>query len=211
MTKKIDEILNYFSELFPSVGCELNYQTDYELVIAVMLSAQTTDKKVNSTTAKLFSVYPKLSSLAKAPLSDIQNIIKPLGMSKNKACYTIEIARRIEEEFSGVVPSDRDLLMSLPGVGNKTANVIRAELFKIPELPVDTHVMRVSKRLGLVLETDKPLEIEAKLKKIVPDEKQILVHHQMIHFGRCFCKARGPKCQECKLKNRCLYQIQKLI
>ncbi|NLB49927.1 MAG: endonuclease III [Erysipelotrichia bacterium] len=210
MTKKINNILDYFSELFPHAGCELKYHNDYQLAIAVMLSAQTTDKKVNTVTEKLFSIYPNLISLSNASPNDVQNVIKTLGMSKNKARYTVEIAKRISEEFNGIVPSDREVLMSLPGVGNKTANVIRAELFKIPELPIDTHVMRVSKRLGLVSNSDNPIQIEKKLKKIIPLERQILTHHQMINLGRYFYKPRSPKCEQYKLKEVCLYQLKKI-
>lgn len=206
MTKKINKILSYFEELFPYAGCELNYHKDYELVIAVMLSAQCTDKKVNQATAKLFDVYPSLESLKNTSLNDVEKIIRPLGMSQRKALHTIGIAENILSEFGGKVPSDRNLLMSLPGVGNKTANVVRAELFHIPELPVDTHVERISKRLNLVSKNDNVLQVEKKLKKIIPVDKQIKTHHQMIHFGRYFCKARNPNCENCEIKDLCTYE-----
>lgn len=209
MRKKITRILSYFEELFPDAKCELIYKSDYELALAVMLSAQTTDKKVNFVTQKLFVAYPSLNDLSIASLTSVEQIIKPLGMSNRKALYTIGIARTLLNKFSGKVPSDRDLLMSLPGVGNKTANVIRVELFKLPELPVDTHVMRIAKRLDLVSENDGPSEIEKKLKKIVPKEEQISTHHRMIHFGRYFCKALSPNCAQCKIKDLCNYQKKK--
>lgn len=206
MTKKINSILSYLEQLFPLAGCELNYHKDYELVIAVMLSAQCTDKKVNQSNAVLFQIYPDLVSLKNASLSDVEKIIRPLGMSQRKALYTIQIAEKILDDFDGKVPSDRELLMSLPGVGNKTANVVRAELFRIPELPVDTHVERIAKRLNLVSKNDNALQVEKKLKTIIPIDKQTKTHHQMIHFGRYFCKARNPNCKNCEIKDLCVYK-----
>lgn len=206
MTKKITKILSYFEQLFPLAGCELNYRKDYELVIAVMLSAQCSDNKVNVATAVLFDLYPSLESLKNASLNDVEKLIRPLGMSQRKALYTIEIAEKILADFNGKVPSDRELLMSLPGVGNKTANVVRAELFHIPELPVDTHVERISKRLNIVSRNDNVFQVEQKLKKIIPVDKQIKTHHQMIHFGRYFCKARKPNCGNCAIKDLCNYE-----
>lgn len=203
MTNKISSIQKYFDELLPNVGCELNYTNDYELVIAVMLSAQTTDAAVNKVTAILFSRYKTLEELAKANLSDIEDIIKPLGLYKNKAKNVLLIAEQILTSYGGKIPSDKDELQKLPGVGNKTAGVIRAEIFKIPDFPVDTHVARISKRLGLAKNDDDPYEIEQKLKKCFPESKWIKLHHQFIHFGRYHCFARNPECKTCKLKEFC--------
>jgi endonuclease-3 len=205
MIKKINKILDFLDELYPNAKIELAYHYDYELVIAVMLSAQTTDKKVNIVTPILFSKYKNLDELCKANIDDIEKILKPLGMSKVKARYVIEISKKITTDFNYVVPEERELLMSLPGVGNKTANVIRAELFKIPEIPVDTHVARIAVRLGLAKKSDSPIVIEKKLKKIILPERWIKTHHQLIHFGRYFCRAKNPLCKDCKIKDICLF------
>ena len=146
MKTNINPLLNYLDELFPSARCELFYSKDYELVIAVMLSAQTTDKSVNAVTPVLFNKYPSIEELNNAPLSDIEEILKPIGLYKNKAKNLKGIVKDLLERFNGKVPSNKDELMTLPGVGNKTAGVIRAEIFQIPDLPVDTHILRISKR-----------------------------------------------------------------
>ena len=201
MTKrnKVNLLLQYLDELFPNVGCELEYKKDYELVIAVMLSAQTTDKSVNAVMRVLFTKYQTLQSLANAELSDIENIIHSIGLYKNKASNLLGIAKKLVNDFNCVVPSDKDLLQTLPGVGNKTAGVIRAEIFKIPDLPVDTHILRITKRLGLADEKDDALQTEIKLKKLIEKERWIKSHHQLIHFGRYFCTARNPQCKNCKI------------
>lgn len=201
--QKTQQILAYLDEIFPNVGCELNYSKDYELVIAVMLSAQTTDVSVNLVTAKLFDKYKTLESLAKAPLSDIEDIIHSIGLYKNKAKNLLGIASTLLEKYGGVVPSDKDELQTLPGVGNKTAGVIRAEIFHIPDLPVDTHILRISKRFGLVGKDADPYETEMKLKKLIDESLWIKTHHQLIHFGRYLCTARKPACESCKLAHLC--------
>lgn len=206
MTKeKMLIISRYVDSLFPNAKCELFYSKDYELVIAVMLSAQTTDKAVNNVTQSLFKDYPTLESIAKADIVDIENHIKSLGLYKNKAMNIKGIANTILSEFNGVLPSDKDLLQKLPGIGNKSAGVIRIEVFKIPDLPVDTHIIRISNRLGIAKSSDEPIDIERKLKKLIPEENWIKTHHQLIHFGRYFCTAKSPKCNECKLKDICKY------
>ena len=203
MKTNISPILNYLDELFPHASCELFYTKDYELVIAVMLSAQTTDKSVNNVTRILFNKYQSLDALNDAPLEDIEEIIKQIGLYKNKAKNLKGIVKDLIEKFNYQVPSDKDLLQTLPGVGNKTAGVIRAEIFKIPDLPVDTHVARIAKRLGLAKKDDEPIEIERKLKRLIPEERWIKSHHQLIHFGRYFCTARNPQCANCKIKDYC--------
>ena len=205
MKTNISSLLNYLYELFPSARCELFYSKDYELVIAVMLSAQTTDKSVNAVTPILFNKYKSLDELNNAPLEDIEEILKPIGLYKNKAKNLKGIVKDLIERFNYVVPSDKNELQTLPGVGNKTAGVIRAEIFQIPDLPVDTHILRISKRLNLAKKDDEPIDVERKLKKIIPEERWIKSHHQLIHFGRYFCMARSPKCAECKLKDSCNY------
>ena len=189
--------------MFPSARCELFYSKDYELVIAVMLSAQTTDKSVNAVTPILFNKYPSLEDLNSAPLDDIEEILKPIGLYKNKAKNLKGIVKDLLERFNGKVPSNKDELMTLPGVGNKTAGVIRAEIFQIPDLPVDTHILRISKRLNLAKKEDEPIDVERKLKKLIPEERWIKSHHQLIHFGRYFCTARNPQCENCKISDMC--------
>ena len=204
MTKtNISSLLDYLDELFPSARCELFYSKDYELVIAVMLSAQTTDKSVNAVTQILFKKYQSLEELNTAPIEDIEEIIKPIGLFKNKAKNLKGIVKDLLERFNGKVPSDKNELMTLPGVGNKTAGVIRAEIFNIPDLPVDTHILRISKRLKLANKDDEPIDVEKKLKKVIPEERWIKSHHQLIHFGRYFCTARNPQCKNCKISDMC--------
>ena len=203
MKTNIKPLLDYLDEILPTAKCGLLYTKDYELVIAVMLSAQTTDKSVNAVTPILFKKYPTLDALCDAPLEDIEEIIKPIGLYKNKAKNLKGIVKDLKERFNGVVPSNKDELMTLPGVGNKTAGVIRAEIFQIPDLPVDTHILRISKRLNLAKKDDEPIDVERKLKKIIPEERWIKSHHQLIHFGRYYCMARSPKCENCKISDMC--------
>ena len=200
---KVELIASYLDEIFPNVGCELKYTKDYELVIAVMLSAQTTDVSVNRVTDVLFSRYSSLEEMANAKLEDIEDIIHSIGLYKNKAKHVLEITNKILNDFGSKVPSDKFLLQTLPGVGNKTAGVIRAEIFKIPDLPVDTHILRISKRLGLAKESDDAYQVEMKLKKAFPKDRWIKTHHQLIHFGRYHCTARNPQCEKCKLAEIC--------
>ena len=205
MTGSMKMIENYLDELFPNPRCELNYTKDYELLLATMLSAQTTDKRVNSVTAILFKKYPTLKSLAQADIIDVQNIIRPIGTYHKKSQNLIEIAKRLEEDYNGKLPNNREYLESLPGVGRKTANVVLSNIFNVPCIAVDTHVSRVSKRLNLAKETDDPLQIEKKLNKKFKKEDLCKRHHQLVLFGRYHCLARNPKCNECKLKDICKY------
>ena len=209
MKTNISSLLSYLDELFPHAQCELFYTKDYELVIAVMLSAQTTDKSVNAVTSVLFKKYQSLDALNKASLEEIEEVIKPIGLYKNKAKNLKGIVKDLMERFNGNVPSNKDELMTLPGVGNKTAGVIRAEIFQIPDLPVDTHILRISKRLNLAKKEDEPIDVERKLKKIIPEQRWIKSHHQLIHFGRYFCTARSPQCQNCKIKDMCINYREK--
>ena len=209
MKTDINRLLDYLDELFPLAKCELFYSKDYELVIAVMLSAQTTDKSVNAVTPILFSKYPSLDDLNSAPLEAIEEIIKPIGLYKNKAKNLKGIVKDLVERFNCVVPSDKEQLMTLPGVGNKTAGVIRAEIFKISDLPVDTHILRIAKILNLAKKDDEPIDVERKLKKIIPEDRWIKSHHQLIHFGRYFCTARSPQCENCKIKDTCTNYLRK--
>lgn len=200
---KINEIISYMDTLYPNVGCELNYHKDYELVIAVMLSAQTKDSAVNAVTAVLFNKYKTLEQLADAEIKDIEEILRSIGLYKNKAKNLKAICHILDRDYDGKVPIDKDVLQTLPGVGNKTAGVIRAEIFHIPELPVDTHILRISKRLKLTDQNAEATETEQKLKKLFPKDRWIKTHHQLIHFGRYKCTAKNPQCDNCKLSGFC--------
>lgn len=203
----IDKTLTYFSELFPNPKCELNYSKDYELLIAVMLSAQTTDKRVNKVTEVLFSKYSDLKNLKNANIEDIVSIVRELGSYTKKANAIIEIARILDEEYDGVVPKKRTSLENLPMVGRKTCNVVLSELFNIPNIAVDTHVERVSKRLGFVKNEDNVLVIEKKLKHLIPKDYWNRAHLQFVLFGRYYCMAKKPLCDNCKIKNICKRSI----
>ena len=201
--EKITRIDSYLDELYPNPKCELDYKKDYELLIAVVLSAQATDKSVNLVTPVLFNKYPSLKELKKASVDDISSIIRSIGTYNRKAYYVKEIARIIDEEYAGVVPSDRDKLERLPGVGRKVANVVLSEWFKIPSIAVDTHVERVSKRLLLASITDSVKEVEQRLERAFPKESWGKKHLQLVLFGRYQCKSRNPLCDKCKLKDIC--------
>ena len=200
----INEILSYLEELIPNPKCELNYNKDYELLIAVMLSAQTTDKRVNIVTKELFSKYDSLEKLANAPLKDVESIIKSLGNYTKKSKAVIEIAKRLNE--LNYFPQKRAILESFPMVGRKTVSVVLSELYKEPNIAVDTHVERVSKRLGIARKSADVLGVERALKRKVPREKWCDTHLRMVQFGRYYCLARNPKCSTCKLKDVCKYQ-----
>lgn len=203
MKKNILLINNYLDELIPNPICELNYQKDYELVIAVMLSAQTTDKGVNKVTSILFKKYNSLEKLAGSNIEDIKEIIKPIGNYNKKANNIIEISKILINKYNKQVPKTYEELEILPGIGRKSANVVRSEIYKIPSFAVDTHVIRVTNRLGLV-KTKDPVIIEKELEKIFKKSDWIRKHQQLVLFGRYYCKAKNPDCQNCKLLNICL-------
>ena len=198
-----DEIASYLNELYPDAHCELNYDSIFHLLIAVMLSAQTTDISVNKVTPKLFEKYPTPLDLMNADISEVENLIRAIGLYKNKAKNIIATSKELVERFNSSVPSTMEELTSLPGVGRKTANVVLVEGFKIPAFPVDTHVERVSKRLGIAKQLDSVETVERKIKKIYKKEQYGLLHHQFIFFVIYFCKAIKPNCQECRFLNRC--------
>jgi len=203
MMNNVKKIEKYLDELFPNPKCELNYNKDYELLIAVVLSAQTTDKRVNSVTSVLFDKYPDLISISNARVEDIASIIRPIGTYHKKAIFVKEIAYILISKFNGVVPNDRKSLEQMPGVGRKTANVVLSVLFNIPTIAVDTHVSRVSKRLDLANEEDDVLTIEKKLMNNIDKKHWSKRHHQLVLFGRYYCKAISPSCDNCKLKSIC--------
>ena len=197
------KITNYLDELFPNPKCELEYNKDYELLIAIVLSAQCSDKRVNEVTKALFKRYD-IYSLANADVKTIKNIIKSCGMADKKSQFVKNIAISLVNNYNGCVPNNREYLESLPGVGHKTCNVFLAEYFNEPTIAVDTHVKRVSNRLGLI-KSDDVFKIEKSLEKKVPRSKWSRFHLQMVLFGRYICKASNPNCEECLNKNICKY------
>lgn len=200
---KMNKIFSYLDELIKNPVCELEFNKDYELLIATVLSAQTTDKRVNNVTKVLFKKYPSIEALSKASVSDIESIIKEIGTYHKKAIFVKEIATRLVSDNIKVLPNNREYLESLPGVGRKTTNVFLSVIYNEPAIAVDTHVARVSKRLGLVNESDMVDIIEKKLMKKVPKERWSRTHHQFVLFGRYYCKAKNPICNNCKLKDIC--------
>lgn len=201
----IDKILNYLDTLYPSPVCELKYNKDYELLLAIVMSAQTTDKRVNMVNDILFKKYDTLEKLASADIKDIEEIIKPIGTYKKKGIFIKEIATKLINDNLLVIPNDRKYLESLPGVGRKTINVFLSVIYNEPAIAVDTHVERVSKRLGLAKENDNVLDVEKKLMKKLPRERWTKTHHQLVFFGRYKCKSIKPECQDCELKDICKY------
>lgn len=181
----------------------LKHRNNFEFLVAVSLSAQTTDEKVNSVTPILFSKYKKPLDLSLAKVSDVRKIINPLGLANNKSKNIISLSNDLVRKYNGRVPNNKEALMSLKGVGNKTANLVLGECFNKATFPVDTHINRISKRLNIANENDDILIVEDKLKKYFLKEKWNRLHHQFIYFGRDICKSRNPKCDVCKLKTIC--------
>lgn len=199
-----DLIINEFDKHFNDPKCELEYTKDYELLLSVMLSAQTTDKSVNMVTRELYKKYDTLDKLDTLTLDEIDNYIRSIGLHKTKSKYFKEIVTKIKE--IGYVPNDREFLESLSGVGRKTASVVLGMLFDIPSFAVDTHVYRVSKRLGITTMKDDVLKTEIKLKKYFDEDEWNKINSQMVLFGRYVCTSKNPKCDKCHLKNICKYK-----
>ena len=193
-----EKIVNYLDELFPNPKCELNYNKDYELLIAVMLSAQTTDKRVNEVTSVLFKKYPTIESLARASQKEIIDIIRPIGTFNVKSKNVLAIAQALVKDTNGIVPNDRKYIESLSGVGHKTANVVLSNLYDEDCVAVDTHVSRVSIRLGIAKKNDDVIEIEKKITKKFKGYSLKRLHHQLVLFGRYHCKAKSPNCENYK-------------
>lgn len=201
----INKIEKYLDSLYPNPICELEYSKDYELLLAIVMSAQTTDKRVNIVNKELFKKYNTLEKLSKANIKDIEEIIKPIGTYKKKAVYIKEIASRLIKDNIKKIPNDREYLSTMPGVGRKTINVFLSVIYNEPVVAVDTHVNRVSKRLSLANNDDNVLEVEEKLTKLFPKENLSKIHHQLVFFGRYKCKSQKPECTNCKLKDICKY------
>ncbi len=198
---KSKDILKILDELYPDAKCELNYNQDYELLIATILSAQSTDKRVNSVTKILFEKYD-IFSLAKANPEDIEEIIRPVGTQKRKSEYIILVAKALVKNYNGHVPNNREFLESLPGVGHKTCNVVLSNLYNVPAIAVDTHVTRTANILGLT-NSNNVSKIEQDLMNFFPKDKWARVHHQLVLFGRYICKSVKPECTKCPFNGKC--------
>lgn len=205
MENKAQFIYSNLERLFPQARCELEYQTEFQLLIAVVLSAQTTDKSVNKVTRVLFKQYPDCYSLAKADINDVISIIKNIGLYQTKAKNILSIAGQISNQYGGVLPKEFDKLTSLKGVGRKTANVVLAQLYGYKGFGVDTHVNRVSKRLNIADENDSVETVEKKLCQLFDSNYWHRLHHLFIFFGRYKCKSRNPECNDCPFTNMCNY------
>jgi endonuclease-3 len=203
LSKKIMSALSEMINLFPDAHGELNAHNPFELLIAVILSAQTTDVAVNKVTPMLFAAYPTPSALAKADIEDIIEKIKAIGLYRNKAKNIIAASQMLIDEFNGEVPPSHSKLIKLPGVGRKTANVVLGDAFGIPGIAVDTHVERIAKRLQIVKKDASVLEVEQTLMKNIPNNLWVKAHHTLIFFGRYHCTAKKPKCAKCPLLEMC--------
>lgn len=205
MTKKerYERIIEYFKTHNPNAETELNYHTPFELLVAVILSAQCTDKRVNMVTPDLLKAFPNASKMSETTADEIFEYIKSISYPNNKAKHLLNMAKRLVEKYGGEVPEDYDALLSLPGVGRKTANVMASVVWNKPKMAVDTHVFRVSNRIGLTNNSKMPLETERELTRNIPEEFIPIAHHWLILHGRYVCIARNPKCNECGISAYC--------
>lgn len=204
-TERYQKVIEWFSEAMPIAETELNYENPYQLLVAVILSAQCTDKRINQITPALFEAYPTPESMAKATVDDIYTYIKSVSYPNNKARNLHGMSRTLVEEFNSQVPSDLSDLLKIPGVGRKTANVIRSVIFGQSAMAVDTHVFRVSERIGLTTKSKNPRQTEETLVRYIPTELIGKAHHWLILHGRYVCKARRPDCLNCGLTSVCKY------
>jgi endonuclease-3 len=202
---KLDSIISYFREKYPSPTTELQYTSPYQLLVAVILSAQCTDKRVNMITPVFFDGFPDLESLSKASVEEVYELIKSCSYPNNKAKYLVSVAKQLVDEYNGTIPDDIDQLQKLPGIGRKSANVLALTLYDFPAIPVDTHVFRVADRLGLTNNARNPNQAEKQLMQIVPQEVLRTFHHWLVLHGRYVCKARKPNCNDCGLTKVCVY------
>lgn len=209
LRKKFECFIDYFEKNMPVAESELNFENPYQLIVAVILSAQCTDKRVNMTTPALFERFPDAYSLAASDVSEVYSYIKSISYPNNKAKNLLGMARVLTSEFNGVVPDDVDDLQKLPGVGRKTANVVASVAFNKPAMAVDTHVFRVSARIGLTINAKNPLETERQLIRYIPEYLIPKAHHWLILHGRYVCKARKPECDKCGITSICDYYAEK--
>ncbi len=207
MTKKerFEKVTEFFEESNPFAETELFYSSPYQLLVAVILSAQCTDKRVNLTTPEFFKKFPTPEELASSSPEKILPLIKSISYPNNKSKHLFGMAKMLVDEFGGIVPSDIDELQRLPGVGRKTANVIASVVYNKPAMAVDTHVFRVSARIGLTTASKNPLQTEKQLVNNIPEDKIAVFHHWLILHGRYVCTARNPKCMECGIRDYCKY------
>lgn len=210
MKMETDKILDYMESLFPHAECELIHENPFQLLVAVVLSAQTTDVAVNKVTPKLFQDFPDAYSLSLQDPNTIMPYLKTIGLYRNKAKMIVELSKQLVDEYQGVVPKTMQQLTRLKGVGRKTANVVLSVAYGIPAIAVDTHVHRISKRLKLAKYEDDVLQTEIKLKRKIRKERWNKAHHLMIFFGRYFCKAVNPQCHDCLLKQRCVREKKEM-
>jgi endonuclease-3 len=208
LEERYRKTIDYFLKEDPDPETELEYEDPFELIVAVILSAQCTDKRVNLITPALLKVYPDAVSMASAEPDEILKYIKSCSYPNSKSKYLVGMARMLVERYRGIVPDDPDLLQELPGVGRKTANVIASVVFKKPVMAVDTHVFRVSRRIGLAVNAKTPREVEDRLSQNIPEELIHKAHHWLILHGRYICKARSPLCEKCGLSEFCRYFIK---
>jgi endonuclease III len=201
--QKMRHILDIIAEMFPDAHCELNHENPFELTIAVLLSAQCTDETVNKVTASLFQKYKTPHDYLAVPLAELEHDIRRIGLFRSKASNIQKLSRILIDKYEGGVPETHEGLTELPGVGRKTANVVMSNAFGVPAIAVDTHVERVSKRLGIAKPDDTVLAVEQKLMKLVPRDEWTLTHHRLIFFGRYHCKAQSPQCPICPLLEVC--------
>ena len=204
MKKRTKEILEILKEDYPDAKCELNHNSPFQLLVATILSAQATDKKVNEVTEKLFLEYPDLDAFLTLSVEELEQKIKQIGLYKSKAKNLIMMCNQLKQKFNGEVPRTMEEITSLAGAGRKTANVVLSNAFGVPSIAVDTHVFRVSNRLGLA-NSDNVLEVEMQLQKELPKKEWSLTHHLLIFHGRYCCIARNPKCYQCNLQDKCKY------
>ena len=202
LKQRYEAVLGYFKANVPIASSELNFNNPYELIVAVILSAQCTDRRVNLTTPAIFDRYPTVNDLAEARPEDVLELIKSISYPNNKARHLVGMARKVRSDFGGGIPSDVDALMSLPGVGRKTANVVASIIYNKPVIAVDTHVFRVSRRLGLSRGTT-PRAVEIDLERHIPEDIRPIAHHWLILHGRYTCTAKKPQCDRCGLKEWC--------
>ena len=207
--ERFEKVIEYFSKAMPVAETELEYTDPYELIVAVILSAQCTDLRVNMITPKFFEAFPDSRTLAQAEQDQVFDLIKSCSYPNNKAKHLLGMSRMLEEEFKGVVPDTMEELQKLPGVGRKTANVILSVAFQKPAMAVDTHVFRVAARIGLTTGARNPYETEMQLIKHIPEDKIPLAHHWLILHGRYVCTARNPKCAECGIAPLCNFVNKK--
>lgn len=206
---RLKKIMTIIADMFPEAKGELEWEKPYQLLIAVILSSQTTDKAVNKVTPFLWAKYPNLEDLASANLTDVELILKSIGLYKTKARNIIKTAQILVDNYNGQVPKTHKELETLPGVGRKTANVVLGEVYAIPGIAVDTHVSRVAKRLNISSQDADVKEIEADLMQKIPKKDWVISHHRLIFFGRYHCLAKNPKCEVCPLQSYCLYYKNK--